>query len=185
MDIVDIYLETGNFQTAVRQSGLPVHIAHMKLLKSGVLKIQDKIQYGSRAAKLGGLAEELFQKYVPNAVDANKYFEKNNPVYDFMFGNLTIDVKYSSLHKGRGNGGDYWGIRVTGDQDFICAFLESEKNKELDNPKILLIPMAFITTSSKQHISQNSYLIKEFSIEPEELQPLLKQYSELRDEGMF
>lgn len=183
--IVDIYLECGDFKTAVRKSGLPVHIAHMKLLKSGVLKIQDKIQYGSRSAKLGGLAEELFQKYVPDAVDANKYFRKNNPVYDFMYGNLTVDVKYSSVRKGRGDGGDYWDVKATGDQDFICAFLEHEKGAELSSPIILLIPMNFIDTNSKKHISRNGYLFKEFSVEPEELQPLLNQYSVLREEGLF
>ena len=58
-DIVDIYLETGDFHEAVKQSGLPTHIAHLKLIKSGCLKIQDKIQYGSRTAKLGRMAEEL------------------------------------------------------------------------------------------------------------------------------
>jgi hypothetical protein len=68
VDIVEIYLETGDFHEAVKQSGLPTHIAHLKLIKSGCLKIQDKIQYGSRTAKLGGMAEELFQKYVPSAI---------------------------------------------------------------------------------------------------------------------
>lgn len=53
-DIVDLYLATGDFHEAVRQSGLPAHIAHLKLIKSGRLTIQDKIQYGSRSAKLGG-----------------------------------------------------------------------------------------------------------------------------------
>lgn len=32
-DIVDIYLETGDFHEAVKQSGLPTHIAHLKLIK--------------------------------------------------------------------------------------------------------------------------------------------------------
>ena len=44
-DIVDIYLETGDFHEAVKRSGLPTHIAHLKLIQSGCLKIQDKIQY--------------------------------------------------------------------------------------------------------------------------------------------
>lgn len=33
-DIVDIYLETGDFHEAVKQSGLPTHVAHLKLIKS-------------------------------------------------------------------------------------------------------------------------------------------------------
>ncbi len=36
-DIVDLYLEHKNFEKAVRLSGLPTLIAHIKLLKSGVL----------------------------------------------------------------------------------------------------------------------------------------------------
>lgn len=75
-DIVDLYLATGDFHEAVKQSGLPTHIAHLKLIKSGCLTIQDKIQYGSRSARLGGLAEELFQKYVPEATDAINIFRR-------------------------------------------------------------------------------------------------------------
>lgn len=44
-DIVDLYLATGDFHEAVRQSGLPTHIAHLKLIKSGRLTIQDKMQF--------------------------------------------------------------------------------------------------------------------------------------------
>ncbi|HEO3401860.1 TPA: hypothetical protein ACGQBV_000243 [Streptococcus agalactiae] len=39
MDIVDIYMECGDFHTAVERSGLPIHVAHLKLLQSGCLKI--------------------------------------------------------------------------------------------------------------------------------------------------
>ena len=42
-DIVEIYKECGNFHQAVKESGLPALVAHVKLLSSGVLKIQDKI----------------------------------------------------------------------------------------------------------------------------------------------
>lgn len=183
-DIVDIYLECGDFRQAVKESGLPVHIAHLKLLKSGALKIQDKIQYGSKAAKLGGKAEELFQQLVPDAVDANRYFQKNNPVYDFMFGNLTIDVKYSSLHV-RNNKPSYWQLKAKGEQDFIVAFLEREKGTELTEPIILLLPMQFVDVKTDLHVSPSGPWIKEFCIEPEELQPTLRSYSDLREQGVF
>ncbi|SUN72609.1 Uncharacterised protein [Streptococcus mutans] len=38
-DIVDIYLETGDFHEAVKQSGLPTHVAHLKLIKVACLSI--------------------------------------------------------------------------------------------------------------------------------------------------
>lgn len=182
-DIVDLYLEHGDFKTAVRLSGLPVHVAHLKLLKSGALQIQDKIRYGNKAAKLGGEAEALFQKLVPTAVDANRYFKKNHPVYDFMYGNLTIDVKYSSSR--RQSSHVFWKVRVSGDQDFIVAFLEREAGQGLNNPIILLLPMSFIENASSLHISKGGPWIKEFQIEPEELEETLRGYSELREQGMF
>lgn len=187
-DIVDIYMECGDFHQAVRMSGLPIHIAHLKLLKSGCLKIQDKIAFGSKGAKLGGQAEELFQKLVPNAIDANKYFQKNNPVYDFCVKNLTVDVKYSSLRKSPSGNDEssYWDFRPKGDQDFICAFLESDKGKELAEPFVLLIPMAFVDSKAeKLHISRNGAFFREFRVEPEELQPLLNDYAELKEEGLL
>lgn len=184
-DIVDIYLETGDFHQAVKQSGLPTHVAHLKLIKSGCLKIQDKIRYGSQIAKLGGMAEELFQKYVPEATDANKYFKKNNPVYDFWLDGLTIDVKYSSLHKKKNGNSYHWQIRISGSQDFVVAFLERENGSELEQPNILLIPMQFTENKKDLHISQSGLWFKNFKIEPEELQPILKEYVSLRKDGLF
>lgn len=181
-DIVDLYLETGDFYEAVKQSGLPTHVAHLKLIKSGCLKIQDKIQYGSRTAKLGGLAEELFQKYVPEATDANRYFKKNNPVYDFWFEGLTIDVKYSSLHKKKNGNSQHWQFRTNGNQDFIVAFLERESGLELTNPYILLIPIQFIEDKKELHVSPSGPWFQNLKVEGEELQPLLKEYAALREE---
>ena len=183
-DIVDIYLECGNFHEAVKQSGLPVHVAHLKLLKRGVLKIQDKINYGSNSAKLGGKAEELFQQLVPEAIDANKYFQKNNPVYDFCYKSLFIDVKYSSLRQRNGRGSTkHWAVRVSGEQDFTVAFLERSEGAELDNPYILLIPNAFIDVGDSLHISKTGHWFKDFVVDAEQLRETLREYSDLR-EGM-
>lgn len=184
-DIVDLYLATGDFHEAVRQSGLPTHIAHLKLIKSGRLTIQDKIQYGSRSARLGGLAEDLFQKYVPEATDANKYFQKNNPTYDFWFDGLTIDVKYSSVYSKKNSQSYHWHFRTKGDQDFIVAFLERKPGSELERPFILLIPMQFLTDKNDLHVSPSGRWFNEFQIEAEELQPLLSDYAQLRKDGLF
>ncbi|MBO4108824.1 hypothetical protein J5583_01305 [Streptococcus suis] len=177
IDIVEIYLECGDFYEAVQRSGLPTHLAHLQLIKSGCLKIQDKIDYGSRTAKLGGMAEALFQKYVPEATDANKYFKKNNPVYDFWFQGLTIDVKYSSLHQKKNGNSYHWQVRTKGTQDIIVAFLERESGKELENPIILLLPMQFIDKKIELHISPSGRWFNAFQVQPEELQPLLREYA--------
>ena len=67
-DIVDIYLETGDFHEAVKRSGLPTHIAHLKLIQSGCLKIQDKIQYGLLLLKTQERLSTKFVKFVQDGV---------------------------------------------------------------------------------------------------------------------
>lgn len=183
MDIVDLYLEHGDFRTAARLSGLPMHIAHIKLRKAGVLKIADKIRFGSKGAKLGGQAEQLFQQLVPDAIDANALFRKNNPVYDFVFKNMTIDVKFSSRHASKKNS-NHWSVRSKGEQDFIVAFLESEAGKGVENPYCLLIPMDFVDVK-QMYISPSGVWFKEFQVEPEELRGILEDYAELREMGQF
>lgn len=56
------------------------------------------------------MAEDMFSRLVPDALDANAYIRRNNPGFDFYFGDLTIDVKYSKFYK-KGEH-EYWGIRV-------------------------------------------------------------------------
>ena len=104
-DIVDIYLETGDFHEAVKQSGLPTHIAHLKLIKSGCLK--------------------------------------------------------------------------------FSTVLERESGSELHQPNILLVPMQFIEAQKELHVSQSGPWFQDFKVEPEELQPLLKDYVQLRKDGLF
>lgn len=174
-DIVEIYKECGDFHTAVRKSGLPPLVAHIKLMKSGVLKIQDKIKYGSKANVLGGKAEEYFQKLVPEAVDANKYWKKNNPVYDFMYKNLTIDVKYSSKH-GNSNS-SHWRIRAIKSANICVAVLEREKDKGVENPYILLIPNGFMPGVRDIHISKTGSFFNDFQVDEDMLVEMLDEYA--------
>ena len=176
-DIVEIYKECGDFHESVKRSGLTPLVAHIKLMKSGVLKIQDKIKYASKGDRLGGLAEELFQKLVPDAVDANKYWQKNNPIYDFMYKGLTIDVKYSSYHS-RGKKTNYWNIRTKGKQNITVAFLERKSGDELKNPYCLLIPNGFVGTKCDTHVSKSGEWFQNFRIELDELQKYLDEYAE-------
>lgn len=78
-----------------------------------------------------------------------------------------------------------WTIRVKGKQDFICAFLESEKEAELKNPYVLLIPMAFFSQKNTVTITEVGKYFQEFQIAPENLEETLESYVALRKEGMF
>lgn len=176
-DIVEIYLETGDFQEAVKRSGLPTLIAHIKLLESGVMKIQDKIKYSSEAAKLGAMAEERFQELIPEAVDANRIIRNNHPIFDFMYGQLTINVKFSSLHQ-RGNH-KYWAAKVGKDvSDVLVIFLERGKGLKLKNPMYLIIPSSFVTTE-KLHITKHGDTFRRFLVKEEEIKSILAKYEKI------
>lgn len=183
MDVVEIYRQCGDFHEAVRRSGLIPLQAHIRLMKKGVLKIQDKIKYGSKATALGGKAEELFQKLVPEAVEANKYWKKNNPIFDFMYKGLTIDVKYSScVDVGVRKTVKRWKIRVAGEQNITVAFLERETGTELDDCYILLIPNSFIYQKNTIDIYEGSYFFKNFLTTRENLEKILNEYAKFCEE---
>ena len=185
MNLVELYQETGDFQEVVKKSGLPPYIVHIHLAKAGILKIKDKIQFGTKGAKLGGEAEELFQKLVPEAADANSYWRRNNPSFDFMYKGITIDVKYSSYHektrKDGVNRGAHWKIRTAGERDLIVAFLEREAGQELENPIILLLPTMFIDVKNGLAISKASKWLTNFQIEADKLTEVLDGYAEILD----
>lgn len=170
--IVDIYLETNDFMEVVRQTGLPAFKVHMVLLQHGVLAINDKIRYGSRAQKLGGQAEELFQRLVPKAVDSNKFYKVNTPVYDFVLGQLKINVKYSSYRKdGR------WGFDFRKKPEMGVLFLEREKGVELNDPYILVIPESFIQIKEMLSISKSSLFFNNFVVKQDNLAQVLDDYA--------
>lgn len=177
MEIVEIYKECGDFYKTVKRSGVSPLNVHIALVKAGVLKAQDKIEYGTKYQKLGRQAEELFQKLVPAAIDANKFWRKNNPTYDFMYNNLTIDIKYSSFHESKSGNGYYWQIAIGGNQNVTIAFLERYFGEELYHPHIILIPKGFIDVKNTLTISKSSKWFIDFSVYSWELKGILDEYS--------
>jgi hypothetical protein len=176
-EIIDFYVNSSyNFPLTQNQTQLPAYRLQILLAKAGVLKIQDKINYGTKSQKLGGLAEQRFQELVPKAINANKYFQKNNPCFDFVLDHLTIDVKYSSLHI-NSQRKEYWSIRTTGDQDCIVVFFEKQAGTEMNDPYVLFIPMSFIKEKQTNiHISKNGIWFTSFKVEPNELASIIEDY---------
>ncbi len=173
-DVVELYLEHGDFERAIKESGLSAISAHIKLINSGVITLKDKVRYSSRNGKLGAEAELLFQKIVPKAVNYNTVVKKNNPVFDFKYGDLTIDVKYSSVHK-RGNH-SFWNVRPS-NADMLVVFLEEKIGSGLKNSEILVIPQAFIGTTKNLHITRNKELYAYCLVKQEELEEILAEYN--------
>lgn len=186
-DVVEIYKQCGNFREAVRRSGLPAYVAHIKLIGSGVLKLGDRVRYGSKASILGAKAEELFAKYVPTAIEANKLYRMNNPGFDFEYKGLTIDVKYSSLRNNSKAPRRQYSVRCKGDRDFIVAFLEREPGSELEEPIILLIPYGMLSFSAEDtlHFIESSEIFLTYQVLPEQLIEILEDYASLKEQGLI
>ena len=172
-DIIEIYKETKDFKKAVMLSGLPPLQAHIKLLSSGVLELKDKIRYSSRTGQLGAQAEELFEKMMPEAVNANRVIKKNNENFDFLYGKLKIDVKYSSISRDRRT--KRYEIHHISRTDLIVAFLERETGAELNNPLIAIIPASFILGKNLT-LTVNSEFLQMFLVEKAEVPAIIKQY---------
>ena len=181
--IVEIYMECGDFYESVKKSGLPILVAHKILLTSGLLKIQDKIKYGGRSTRLGGEAEEYFQRLVPNAVDANKYWQKNNPVFDFCLDGLYIDVKYSSIRKRSGK--KSWGFDCNDGADIVVGFLESEEGTGLKNPYIFVFHKQFLPLKGNLTITEQTPRFEDFQVKEKDLKKEIEEYAKLKKDGFI
>lgn len=136
------------------------------------------INYTTRPQSLGGGSEKLFQSLVPDALDANESIQLNNPDFDFIYKDLTIDVKFSSAHRRKKDHSIHWSVRCSGNMDIIVAFLEREEGSELDEPNILVIPKA-VFPREKIEVHQNGKYKKLF-INKNELIELLDKYQSLK-----
>ena len=137
------------------------------------------INYTTRPQSLGGGAERLFQSLVPDALDANESIQLNNPDFDFIYKDLTIDVKFSSAHKRKEGHNIHWSLRCSGNIDLIVAFLEREEGSELDEPIIAIIPKA-VFPREKIEIHKNGKYKKLF-INKNELIGVLDKYQSLKN----
>lgn len=172
-----IFMSNNDFQKTVMESKIPAYILFMHFLKRGLINKNSHIEFASENMKKGIAAEKLFQKIVPEAVDINSNFKMNNPDYDFTYNGLTIDVKYSSLLERRGC--EYWNFKNS-KADVIIAFLEREKESELNDPYILFIPMGIVVGVKKFHITKSGNYFNNFQIQKDKCSEMLKSYATLR-----
>ena len=175
-----MFMSNKDFQKTVMKSKIPAYILFMHFLKRGLINKHSNIEFASQNMKKGIAAEKLFQKIVPEAVDINSNFKMNNPDFDFTYNGLTIDVKYSSLLERRGC--EYWNFKNS-KADVIIAFLEREKESELDDPYILFIPTEVMAGVKKFHVTKAGNYFNNFQIKESECAEMLKSYAVLKGDG--
>ena len=181
-DVVQLYLETKDFNQAVRLSGLPPLAAHIKLLANGVLDIKDKIEYLPLNASRGAMAEDLFWSIVPEAIPANKVIRRNNKNFDFLYGNLEVEIKYASISSEQYSAKQKMRYTVSmhnQKNDIVIIFAEREKGAGLYKPYIFFIPSFFIQAKSCYSITIGSTRFKQFLVSPQELKNKLSEYNNI------
>lgn len=97
---------------------------------------------------------------------------------------MTIDVKFSSCYKSRkskNSNARYWTARCSGTANLYVLFLENEENtdkeKKLENPYILIIPNGFLHTKESKHLTKGSVFFTDFQVKKDELNTMLDEYA--------
>ncbi|MEY8737174.1 hypothetical protein AB9M75_08130 [Lactobacillus sp. AN1001] len=183
-EIINYYRETGNFMKTAVIFNMNKRILHLTLAKAGVLKINDKIDFGTTNMRKGGLAEKKFKEIFPEAIPTNACWQMNHPGYDFDLQGLRIDVKYSSIRISKA-GTMSWGTRGNDTEkkkknpvDFFVLFLERGKSTGMEKAHILAVPGGMVKTGIA--IFTSGDLFNEFRMEDEEeLREYLLSYAEL------
>ena len=88
-----VYEKHRNLKIAADEIGIPWQSLYVKLKAQGVSVSGDKLRYGSDRDRLGALAESVFKKLVPDAIDNNK--NTFQAKYDFDVYGFKVDVKAS------------------------------------------------------------------------------------------
>lgn len=179
------YRNNGHLKAITEETGLTVWIVAKTLEQLGLspnwASYRDRAESGNK----GGVAEEEFRRLVPSAVDMNMNYKMNNPVFDFVINEKTIDVKSSSL-VGKSSVQQY-GMRIRSHPedenlpDFFCLFCLIDKTKPLTagNYHILLIPKEVLPANNERIAiaakgrQANSAMYWDFEVEPSALASIL------------
>lgn len=174
------YRHNGDLKKITEDVGLGVWIVAKTVESFGYSpRWQDykNSRYAIKRGSLGLSAERKFKEFVPDAVDANEELRECNPVYDFVVGDYTVDVKEATpLEDKRTKGGsEYFLTRISNSDeraDFYCLFLCYDKESRLEGDySVLLIPNEVIPDVNRIQISlnpetQSNQFYFQFEVEP-------------------
>lgn len=98
--VIEAYQHLGSIKGVCAETGAPPYNVYLWLRMAKLLKPADKQNYGTPASRLGGKAEDEFQRLVPFAMSTNKHLQMNCPSFDFDIYGITVDVKSCMKRKG-------------------------------------------------------------------------------------
>lgn len=177
--VIDAYQRLGSVRDACDETGCSPYVAVIWLSKAGVLKANERARYGCESSQRGAEAELEFQRLAPQAVCANSTVASNNPSFDFMVGETTVDVK-SAIPRSDGR----WGWTMPGNKalqpDFVVVFLANDKTGLQSGYRILLLPVALMPDSRSKALrpENDKSPLWDFEVQPEALAELLAESAE-------
>lgn len=186
--VLDAYYQhNGNLRAITETVGLSVWVVAKTLEQLGLSPDWSRYKAQAENSIKGDVAEAEFRRLVPSAIDMNRTYMRNNPVFDFVVNEKTVDVKLSTLTKsGRGSWQQYnFRARRTPEDtelpDFFCVFCAIDKDKPFQegNYYVLLIPKEVIPDNNmrvaitKKGGTANSAMYWDFEVPPTALASIL------------
>ncbi|WP_386696745.1 riboflavin synthase subunit alpha [Lonepinella sp. MS14436] len=180
--VVDAYYRCNkNLGLIAEEVGFSVWVCAKILEKHSLSPNWQTYKNRANSLSVGDIGEELFRKLVPEAVDMNVFVGENNPRFDFIVNEKTIDVKTARKNR---EGTHKFRIRYQkGDEipDYFCLFVASdEKEIKQNNYAILLIPKeaipAEITTlplPQKGSLKSKYAVYWDFEVPPDSVSSML------------
>lgn len=126
-----------NTYTICTDLKIPFYVAFMWIKKSGRAVRENAVGTLSNTQKVGYFGEQLFKKYAPKACNVNNVIKMNNPIYDFEYEYLKIDVKTARPKwKNKNSNTATWQFDSTGNrlEDLIYVFFMLPDDKENEIP---------------------------------------------------
>lgn len=124
-----------NTYTICTDLKIPFYVAFMWIKKSGRAVRENAISTLCATQKVGYFGERLFKKYAPKACPVNNVIKMNNPIYDFEYEYLKIDVK-TARPKWSKSSAATWRFGKTNNQmeDLIYVFFLLPDDQENEIP---------------------------------------------------
>ncbi|MGQ0285808.1 riboflavin synthase subunit alpha [Pasteurellaceae bacterium 22721_9_1] len=175
--VLDAYYKyNGNLKAITEETGLTVWICARTLQELGLSPNWASYKNRAESTNKGDWAEEEFRRLVPGALDMNMQYQMNNPLFDFIVNDKTVDVKMSTVGKNKNS----YQIRIRHTKDgelpdFFCLFLMIDKDKY----NILLIPKEILPDNQTQlnivskGTPANSSMYWDFEVQPSALAAML------------
>lgn len=172
----ELYAEHQRLHTVGEVLGIPWQTVCWWLKKEGVSVTGNKARYGGNSDKIAVIGENLFGKLGTDAINQNNLQFQSK--YDYILGDLKIDIKTGFLRdqKGRGNSKiTRWAFctKVQQKADYLICYCLSGTLDEYRVEYILLIPAEFIGEIQTISVSPRNSKWLNFTVSEDELKSFL------------